>query len=146
MARHELTDHQWERLAPLLPPQKPLTGRPNNDHRTIINALLLLIRTGAPWRDLPERYGCWKTVASRFYRWQQAGIWRYLRERGVRAVIPRQKRERRGRFDKAAYRKRKVNERLINRLKQFRRVATRYAKRAVNYRAMLTIAAITLWL
>ena len=50
------------------------------------------------------------------------------------------------RFDKAAYRKRNVVERLVNRLKHFRRIATRYEKRAVNYRAMLTIAAIMLWL
>jgi transposase len=61
-------------------------------------------------------------------------------------VIARQKRERRVRFDKAAYRQRNVVERLVNRLKQFRRIATRYEKRAVNYLAMLTIAAITLWL
>jgi transposase len=62
-------------------------------------------------------------------------------------VIARQKGERRpGRFDKAAYRKRNVVERLVNRLKQFRRIATRYEKRAVNYLGMLTIAAIVLWL
>ncbi len=70
----------------------------------------------------------------------------YLRERGIGAVIARQENEkRRGSFDKDAYRERNVVERLINRLKQFRRVATRYEKRAVNYRAMLTIAAIVLW-
>jgi transposase len=73
-------------------------------------------------------------------------IRRYLRRRGIGVVIARKKRERRVRFDKEAYRKRNVVERLINRLKQFRRVATRYEKRAVNYLAMLTIAAITLWL
>jgi len=73
-------------------------------------------------------------------------IRRYLRRRGIGVVIARQKRERRVRFDKAAYRKRNVVERLVNRLKQFRRIATRYEKRAVNYLAMLTIAAITLWL
>lgn len=73
-------------------------------------------------------------------------IRRYLRRRGIGVVIARQKRERRIRFDKAAYRKRNVVERLVNRLKQFRRVATRYEKRAVNYLAMLTIAAIVLWL
>jgi transposase len=73
-------------------------------------------------------------------------IRRYLRGRGIGVVIARQKRERRVRFDKAAYRKRNVVERLVNRLKQFRRVATRYEKRAVNYLAMLTIAAIVLWL
>jgi transposase len=71
----------------------------------------------------------------------------YLRRRGIGIVIPRQKRERRrGPFDKGAYRKRNVVERLVNRLKQFRRIATRYEKRASNYLAMLTIAAIVLWL
>ncbi len=72
----------------------------------------------------------------------------YLRGRGIGAVIARQKNEKRraGSFDKEAYRERNVVERTINRLKQFRRVATRYEKRAVNYRAMLTIAAIVLWL
>src|SRR5438128_7540549 len=73
--RHELTDEQWERLEPLLPPQKPPTGRPSLSHRTVINGILWVIRTGAPWRDLPERYGSWKTVSSRFYRWQQRGVW-----------------------------------------------------------------------
>src|ERR1044071_9641813 len=65
--RHELTDQQWEQLRPLLPPQKPPTGRPAADHRRILNGILWLLRTGAPWRDLPERYGPWQTVASRFY-------------------------------------------------------------------------------
>ena len=70
----------------------------------------------------------------------------YLRKRGIGAVIARQKNEKRkGRFDKEAYRKRNVVERAINRLKQFRRVATRYEKRAANYWAMLVIAAIVLW-
>lgn len=73
--RHELTDDQWERLAPLLPPQKPATGKPNRDHRPIVNGMLWRLRTGAPWRDLPERYGPWQTVYSRFRRWRQAGIW-----------------------------------------------------------------------
>ena len=73
----------------------------------------------------------------------------YLRRRGIGAVIARQKTERaynRAPFDRAAYRQRNKIERLINRLKQFRRVATRYEKRAANYLAMLTLAAITLWL
>ena len=75
MRRGELTDEQWERLKPLLPPQKPKTGRPNLDHRQVINGILWILRTGAPWRDLPERYGKWSTVSSRFYRWRKAGIW-----------------------------------------------------------------------
>lgn len=73
--RHELTDTQWERLQPLLPPQRPTTGRPAKDHRTVINGILWRLKTGAPWRDLPERYGPWQTVYSRFRRWQQAGVW-----------------------------------------------------------------------
>lgn len=73
--RHELTDAQWARLAPLLPPQKPQRGRPARDHRQMVNAMLWIHATGAPWRDLPERYGPWQSVATRFYRWVAAGIW-----------------------------------------------------------------------
>ena len=75
METSELTDAQWERLRPLLPPQKPRTGRPANDHRIVLDGILWVLRTGSPWRALPERYGSWKTVSSRFYRWQKAGVW-----------------------------------------------------------------------
>jgi transposase len=75
MGRGDLTDGQWQRLEPLLPPQSPKTGRPSKDHRTIINGILWVLRTGAPWRDLPERYGLWRTIASRFYRWRKDGLW-----------------------------------------------------------------------
>lgn len=80
MGRYDLTDAQWERLKPLLPPEKPRTGRPNHDHRTIINGILWIDRTGAPWKDLPERYGPVGTVSSRFYRWRKAGIWQDILE------------------------------------------------------------------
>ncbi len=73
--RHALTDEQWERLAPLLPPQRPRTGRPANDHRTVLDAILWVLRSGAPWRDLPECYGSWQTAYSRFRRWGDAGLW-----------------------------------------------------------------------
>lgn len=73
--RHELTDAQWERLRPLLPPQRPETGRPAKDHRSVVNAILWRLATGVPWRDLPERYGPWQTVYSRFRRWQRSGVW-----------------------------------------------------------------------
>jgi pimeloyl-ACP methyl ester carboxylesterase len=65
MNRHDRTNTQWERLHPLLPPQKPHTGRPSTDHRRLLNGIRWIIRTGAPWRDLPERYGPWGAVASR---------------------------------------------------------------------------------
>ena len=266
--RGELSDAQWERLRPLLPPQKPTTGRPSKDHRLVVNAILWIDRTGAPWRDLPERYGPWKTAYSRFRRWRRDGVWdrvlaalqaeadaaggvdwgihfvdgttvrahqhaagaagsdaetealgrsrggfstklhlkaegtgkpmavaitpgqRHesaafggllrrgavkrpgrgrpkvrprrvagdkgyssrairagLRRRGIRVTIPRRRDERRrGRFDREVYRQRNRIERLINRLKQFRRVATRYEKRGAAYRAMVVIACILIWL
>lgn len=75
MSRGDLTNEQWARLEPLLPPQKPEVGRPAKDHRTIINGILWIARTGAPWRDLPSQYGSPGTVSSRFYRWRAAGIW-----------------------------------------------------------------------
>ena len=78
MSSRDLTNQQWESLQPLLPPQKPKTGRPNEDHRIIVNGILWIHRTGGPWRDLPERYGPWSTVASRFYRWRQAKIWQRI--------------------------------------------------------------------
>jgi transposase len=53
----DVTDAQWERLSPLLPPQKPPTGQPANDHRTILNGILWILCTGSPWRALPERDG-----------------------------------------------------------------------------------------
>lgn len=268
MNRRDLSDQQWVRLAPLLPPEKPHTGRPNNDHRRMVNGMRWIDRTGAPWRDLPERYGKWSSVASRFYRWQKAGVWQqvlavlqadadrqgqlqwdihyvdgtivrahqhaagaahttadhealgrsrggfstkihmrvegagkpmtfvltagqrheavvferlmqqaavhrptvgqpkrrprrlvadkgyssrtiraYLRRHGIRYTIPHKANEHRtGPFDRAIYRTRNIVERFVNRLKQFRRVATRYEKCAHNYLAMLHLAAISLWL
>lgn len=77
-----MSNVEWERLAPLLPPEKPAVGTPNKEHRTIINGILWRFRTGAPWRDLPERYGPWSTVYSRFRRWRLAGI----RDRVLAAV------------------------------------------------------------
>src|SRR5215207_3738613 len=73
--RCELTTEQWARLAPHLPPQRPVTGKPNRDHRTVVEAICWRLRTGAPWRDLPERYGPWQTAYSRFRRWRLAGVW-----------------------------------------------------------------------
>jgi transposase len=270
--RYELTDEQWAKLEPLLPPQKPKTGRPNDDHRTIMNGMLWVLNSGAPWRDLPGRYGPVGTVSSRFYRWCKSGVWQQvlealqaladatgqvgwhlhfvdstivrahqhaagarkagrdpaapdealgrsrggvttkihlrcegygkpvtvsvtagqvhdsqavsalmsrgaiqrigrgrprlrpakvvgdkayssrrlrisLRRRGILPVIPTKVNERRQRTcDREAYRQRNIVERMINKLKNFRRIATRYEKRAANYRAMLMIAVVLLWL
>lgn len=75
MRRHALSERQWERLRPLLPPAPPGRGRPRRDDRTIVEGILWRLATGVPWRDLPERFGPWRTVDSRFRRWQQAGVW-----------------------------------------------------------------------
>lgn len=72
--RHELTDAEWALLAPLLPGH-PRQGHRWADHRTVINGILWRVRTGAPWRDLPERYGNWKTVYGRHRRWSADGTW-----------------------------------------------------------------------
>ena len=266
-----MTDAQWAELAPLLPPQRPRTGRPARDHRTVLSGIVWVLRTGAPWRDLPDRFGPWSTAWSRFRRWAAAGVWeqllaalqraadraghldwathyvdgtvvrahqhaagaaggqehealgrsrggfstkvhvraegggkllafvlsggerhesryveallarghvrragrgrprfrpgcvvgdkgysystvrRALARRGIRAVIPRRRDQRPddGRhapFDREIYRGRNRVERLISRLKQHRRLATRYEKRADHYAAMLTVAAALMWL
>ncbi len=70
-----LTDDRWERLRCLLPPQKPQTGRPASDHRLIVEGMLWVARTGSSWRELPERFGPWSTVSSRYQRWCKEGIW-----------------------------------------------------------------------
>jgi transposase len=74
--RHELSESEWVRLQPLLPPRK--AGKPRQDDRRIVNGILWKLATGAPWRDLPERYGPWQTVYTRFRRWTLAGVWERL--------------------------------------------------------------------
>lgn len=85
MARFELSDEEWEQIRPFLPDRRGKVGRPRSDDRRIVNAILWIVRTGAPWRDLPERYGSWKTANSRFYRWRDSGLWQRILE-GLQAV------------------------------------------------------------
>jgi transposase len=73
--RFEITDDEWERLAPLLPSTKPRRGGRWRDHRQVLNGILFRVRSGVPWRDLPEQYGPWQTVCKRFARWQADGTW-----------------------------------------------------------------------
>lgn len=68
-----LTDAQWSRLEPLLLRKKTARGRPPRPHRGVVEAMLWILRTGAPWRDLPSAYGSWKTVYTRFSRWSASG-------------------------------------------------------------------------
>lgn len=73
--RYELTQVQWERISPMLPGKASDPGRTGEDNRLFVNGCLWVLRSGAHWRDLPERYGKWKTLHKRFTRWAKAGVW-----------------------------------------------------------------------
>ncbi|MCA6115198.1 IS5 family transposase [Bradyrhizobium sp. WSM 1738] len=249
MDRLVLSDAAWERMAPLIigrPDQKGSTGR---DNRMFVEGVLWIVRTGAPWRDLPEVFGDWNSVFRRFSRWSIKGVWwrifeamsddpdfeylivdstivrahqhaagakkgsedqalgrsrgglstkihlavrglgcpvrftltagqkgdapqaaalleglpaevvmadaaydaDHLRQaiaaKGALAVIPNNpSRALKYPLDKHLYAQRHLVECCFSKLKQFRRVATRYEKTARNYRAVVTLAAITLWM
>ena len=76
MSRYDLPEPAWNLIKPLLPLEKIAGqgGRPYVDHRPVINGIFWVLCTGAPWRDLPDRYGSWKTVYNRFNRWSKEGI------------------------------------------------------------------------
>jgi transposase len=76
MHRHALTDAQWARLEPLLP--KRAQGRQAKDDRLFVEAVLFRVKTGLPWRDLPERFGPWKSVYNRFANWAAKDHWARL--------------------------------------------------------------------
>lgn len=76
MARYELTDAEWEQIAPFLPPTHPgKRGHPWSDHRAVLNGILWILRSGAPWQDLPQRYPPRSSCHDRLQRWQQDGTW-----------------------------------------------------------------------
>jgi len=81
--RYELSDGQWERVKDLLPGKVGDPGRSGRDNRQFVNGVLWVLRSGAHWHDIPERYGKWKTVHTRFSRWAKAGVW----ERVFEALI-----------------------------------------------------------
>ncbi len=71
--RYDLTDFEWSVIEPLLPTNRP--GPKRVDDRRVLNGIFWVLRSGAPWRDLPERYGPYTTVHNRFNRWGKAGVW-----------------------------------------------------------------------
>src|SRR5215470_13135183 len=73
--RHEISDADWDRIKHLLPGQPGQHGGIAEDNRRFLNAVLWVARTGAPWRDLPERLGNWNSQWRRFDRWAAKGIW-----------------------------------------------------------------------
>jgi transposase len=72
--RHELSDAQWAELADFFPPRAPKRGGRWKDDRTLLNGVFWRLNTGAPWRDLPERYGPWQTVYHRFNALRKSGL------------------------------------------------------------------------
>ena len=73
--RYELSDAQWRRIEGLLPGKLGDPGRTAEDNRLFVNGVLWVLRSGAHWHDLPERYGKWKSVHTRFARWAKSGVW-----------------------------------------------------------------------
>ncbi|GFN45246.1 transposase [Candidatus Regiella insecticola] len=78
--RHDISDHVWSLLEAHLPGRKGTWGGIARDNRQFINAVFWILRTGAPWRDLPPDYGGWKNTHRRFCRWRDKGLWESLLE------------------------------------------------------------------
>jgi transposase len=93
MKRHEVTDEQWALVHPILPQRTATTGRPPSDARLMLNGIFWILRTGAPWRDLPERFGPWQTVYDHFRNWRKDGTY----DRVLQALLIRLDRD--GRID-----------------------------------------------
>jgi transposase len=81
--RYDLTDFEWSIIEPLLP--KDRRGRKPRNNRRVLNGIFWVLRTGAAWRDLPERYGPYTSAYNRFNRWRKAGIWDRLMDAIVKA-------------------------------------------------------------
>ena len=76
MRRHELSDREWQLIAPHTLGRPRLSGVTGRDNRLFVTAVFYRTRTGIPWRDLPARFGNWNTIARRFRRWTLAGVWK----------------------------------------------------------------------
>jgi transposase len=180
--RYGLSDFEWSVIKPMLP-NKP-RGMPRVDDRRVLNGIFWLLRSGAPWRDLPGIYGPCTTCYNRFVRWRRAGVWDRIMEAlaaahdaavqmidtsvvrvhqhgaciaGNRGALvnqqgawvnipPKLNRKDPICFSPHLYRARNLVERFFNRIKQCRRIATRYDKLAANYLAFIKLASIRLWL
>lgn len=77
-SRYELNEAQWDRIKDTLPGRVEHVGRTAVDNRQFVNGVLWVLRSGARWSDLPERYGKYKSVHMRFMRWARAGVWEHI--------------------------------------------------------------------
>jgi transposase len=79
MQRHAIADEHWERFEPFLcPPKQEKRGRPGKDARTVLNGILWILKTGAPWRDMPKTFGAWQTIYKHFNKWAQLSVWQEI--------------------------------------------------------------------
>lgn len=78
MRRHELSEREWQLIAPHTLGQPGTSGGTGRDNRLFVNAVVWRVRTGTAWRDLPERFGKWNTIARRFRRWALSGAWHHI--------------------------------------------------------------------
>jgi len=89
VARGELTDAEWARVRPLLPPLQPPVGRRRHDHRAVLGGILWVLRTASPWREMPARFGKWNTAYVRYRLWRTQGLWqRIIDVLGPQSVPP----------------------------------------------------------
>ena len=84
LRRHEIKDQDWERIQEQLPPENTGEGRPSKPNRMMLNGMLWKVKSGAPWRDLPEHFGPWKMVYSRFGSWSQDDLFQNMFESLIR--------------------------------------------------------------
>jgi transposase len=75
ITRTILTDREWEEIKEVIPDNKRKKGHPARDHRQVLEAILWVLRTGAPWRDVPKEFCPWTTAYTRFRRWTIQGVW-----------------------------------------------------------------------
>ena len=123
--RYELTDYEWAAIRPMLP--NKARGVPRVDDRRVLNGICWVLRSGAPWRDLPDCYGPCTTCYNRFVRWRRAGVWGRIMDALAAA------------HDAAV----QMIDTSIVRVHQH--AATRYDKLAANYLAFIQLASIRLW-
>jgi len=81
LRRHEISDAQWDAIRDLLPGKDGDPGATAKDNRLFVNAIMWIAKTGAPWRDLPERFGIWNSVFQRFNRWCKTGVFQTIMEK-----------------------------------------------------------------
>ncbi len=132
--RHDISDEFWIKLEPLLPGREGSWGGRAQDNRRFINAVFWILRTGAPWRDLPASYGGWNKIVKN------------AENLGMKVVIPpRKNRKVLRKYDRNAYKIRRLVENVFLHLKRWRGVATRYCKNLSSFLAAVQIRCLAVW-